>query len=394
MSWVDDSSKPLVISSLEDQGKYLNRLELGLGDNRSESWLQELIHDHPSILPVSDFDSSFSPLVSIAREVVTGVGRIDNLLVSPSGKIVIVETKLWKNPEKHRDVVAQIIGYAKALSQWNYDKLSQIVPVTTPGSQTDNSDALFNRVRNGSQQAGELNFHDFESNVTKCLETGDFLLLIVGDRISANVALLADAIQGAPGLEFTIGLVELQIYSLDESEQWPILVFPHVVGRTVERTRAVVKVRYAGPEKPELSISTPQETTEIRSGKINPDTFLSELPDNLVPVFEMYLEKWLKGQASLSWGKRGFSVGIDIAGKRTPLVNIFPDYMGLVRLSDIKDMPDADAIYEKYWDKIQSVSEATQLLQKNAKYIHFKSLSEDEIMVLLEALDGLFSTPV
>ena len=44
------------------------------------------------------------------------LGYIDNLLVTNEGKLVIVETKLWRNPDSTREVVAQILQYGMALS--------------------------------------------------------------------------------------------------------------------------------------------------------------------------------------------------------------------------------------------------------------------------------------
>ena len=57
----------------------------------------------------------------------SGRGPIDIVYISPEGGITIVETKLWKNPEKHRVVVAQIIDYAKQLASWTYTDLSEAV---------------------------------------------------------------------------------------------------------------------------------------------------------------------------------------------------------------------------------------------------------------------------
>ena len=43
------------------------------------------------------------------------------------GYLTLVETKLWRNPEARRTVVAQIIDYASHLSTWTYDDLRQAV---------------------------------------------------------------------------------------------------------------------------------------------------------------------------------------------------------------------------------------------------------------------------
>jgi hypothetical protein len=88
-----------------------------------ESWLQEVLRIHPNILPTAEIEPIFSPLIPIGKEVATDSGYIDNLFTSPQGYPLLVEIKLWKNPEARRDVLAQSIDYAASLSKCNYSKL-------------------------------------------------------------------------------------------------------------------------------------------------------------------------------------------------------------------------------------------------------------------------------
>jgi len=88
-----------------------------------EGWLQELIRANPGLLPVAEIEPVFAPLVSIGREVPTDVGAIDNLYLSPQGYLAIVETKLWRNPEARREVLGQVIDYAKEVASWSYEQL-------------------------------------------------------------------------------------------------------------------------------------------------------------------------------------------------------------------------------------------------------------------------------
>ena len=61
----------------------------------------------------------FSGPVAICTELNTLAGPIDNFMVTPSGLPVLVECKLWRNPEARREVVSQILDYAKELSRWS-----------------------------------------------------------------------------------------------------------------------------------------------------------------------------------------------------------------------------------------------------------------------------------
>lgn len=45
------------------------------------------------------------------------------LYVTPTGRLAVVEAKLWRNPEARRKVIAQILDYAKELSRWSYETI-------------------------------------------------------------------------------------------------------------------------------------------------------------------------------------------------------------------------------------------------------------------------------
>jgi hypothetical protein len=78
-----------------------------------EAWLQRLIMAHPRLLPVDQIEPAFADLVPICMELPTPSGYLDNLLVTASGDLALVECKLWRNPEARREVIGQIIDYAK-----------------------------------------------------------------------------------------------------------------------------------------------------------------------------------------------------------------------------------------------------------------------------------------
>src|SRR5438046_1797389 len=79
----------------------------------SEEAIQRLIQAHPSCLPIDEIDPMFVGPVPICMELNTPAGPIDNFMVTPSGLPVLVECKLWRNPEMRRQVVSQILDYAK-----------------------------------------------------------------------------------------------------------------------------------------------------------------------------------------------------------------------------------------------------------------------------------------
>ena len=119
---------PLVFVPNEGEGPAikLQRLELGGGAedyDRREKFLQELVHTHPDIIPMIDIEPTFTPLVSICRELETPAGFIDNLWLTPAGGIVLGECKLVRNPQSRREAIMQALDYARAICSWNYEDL-------------------------------------------------------------------------------------------------------------------------------------------------------------------------------------------------------------------------------------------------------------------------------
>lgn len=213
-----------------------------------EKWLQDLIHRYPSLLPTNEIEPAFSPLVSLGREISAESWSIDNLFISPQGYLTIVETKLWRNPEARREVVGQIIEYAKVISSWTYAELDQRIKdrnkdeLGRPLGVID----LVRRVLDIS----ESEEGDFIDSVTRNMQLGHFLLLIVGDGIRESTEELAGYLSRSPQLHFTLALVELRIFQTEHGR----LVIPQIVTRTREITRAIIRVE--GTQIQQISIDT------------------------------------------------------------------------------------------------------------------------------------------
>ena len=198
----------------------------------SEAQIQEIVHKHPGSLPIEEIDPSFKGPIAICRELMTPAGPIDNLLVTPSGLPVLVECKLWRNPEGRREVVGQIIDYAKELSRWTCSDLQREVSrrLNRPGN------AMLDLVRAVDPSVDEMTFNDA---LSLNLRRGRFLLLIVGDGIREGVETIAEYLQRHAGLHFSLGLVEMPIFALPDGG---LLVTPRVLARTASIMRTVISV--------------------------------------------------------------------------------------------------------------------------------------------------------
>jgi hypothetical protein len=203
-----------------------------------EGWPQELIRNNPELLPVAEIDGDFAPLVAIGREVQIPVGMIDIMFMSPGGYLTIVETKLWRNHEARREVVAQIIDYAKDVSHWTFQELED--RVRKYNQEYRKSDLGLLDTLRLAEQIDEEDERFLIDKISRNLRQGRFLLLIAGDGIRESVEEMVEFLQRYPQLLFTLALVELQVHELDTAGNR--LVVPQIVARTREITRAVVKI--------------------------------------------------------------------------------------------------------------------------------------------------------
>lgn len=204
----------------------------------SESWLQDLVYRHPGSLPVADIDDSFSEMVPACREMATAAGPVDVLYVTPSGRLVVVEAKLWRNPEARRKVVGQILDYAKELTRWDFSKLDAEVRRARRKEDGGTGRGLLDLlgIRAGSPEAVRL--HD---SVTRGLRRGELLLLIVGDGIREGVGAITEFLENQGSLHFTFGLVEMAIYRMPDGAGQ--LVQPRVLAQSTIVRRTVVELR-------------------------------------------------------------------------------------------------------------------------------------------------------
>ena len=89
---------------------------------------QGLLAKNPQIIlsiPSLELPPSNSAL--IIREFCTSRGPIDILIITENADILLIETKLYRNPESHRTVVAQAIDYVKAFSDTDIEALKNKV---------------------------------------------------------------------------------------------------------------------------------------------------------------------------------------------------------------------------------------------------------------------------
>ncbi|MBX6773623.1 MAG: hypothetical protein IRY83_18055 [Chloroflexi bacterium] len=212
----------------------LGEKELG----SEEGWLQPLLFHHPELLPIPAMEADFGQVVALARGVPVGGNQIDLLFGSPSGRIALVETKLWQNHEAKREVVAQTLDYAKEIQRWDYETLDRHVRRGAGGTE-----GVLEKLSRVASAHGAWSRQDLRDAVEMTLRSGRLLILIVGDRIRPEAEELARWCERHLTLRWSLGLVELEVYRNPQNEG--LLIVPSLVERIVEARRLVVTVEGA-----------------------------------------------------------------------------------------------------------------------------------------------------
>lgn len=230
----------LLHDDTSQHGTLLTRQPLDKG--HSEKWLQDLVFRHPEVLPLGEIDDSAEHFVPVCSELLIPKEgrniRLDIFGVTPRGKVVLIECKLWRNPEARREVVGQILEYAALLTTWSYADLEAKLKAHSE-HRTDARwtvvNPLYQLVKSKFPEVEEARFVD---NVSQSLKSGDFILAIVGDGIRRDIQAMKELLDRQGGLLAQLGLIEMQVWK-DSNGQ--TLLVPSLAVRTdVIQHRVVV----------------------------------------------------------------------------------------------------------------------------------------------------------
>lgn len=297
---------PLLI----DGGRTSTLQRVWFGDRQyDEGWLQKLLFEHPQLLPIADIEPWFDMPLPVARELPTNAGPLDLLYVNARGYLTLVETKLWRNPQARREVVGQVIDYAKEIARWSYADLVEAIRSADRQRFPADVDPLLHLTREASPDFDE---RDFVDNVQRGLRRGQFLLLIVGDGIREEVVQITEYLQSTPSLGYTLGLVEIALFRTGDEPDAPLYVQPRTLARTEVLTRAVVEIKV--PARPEdIVVTLPSEAQPAARVRrpITEEAFLGRLAESSTSEVAEFV-RWALAAAEgarpgivVRWGQGG-----------------------------------------------------------------------------------------
>lgn len=268
-----------------------------------EDNLQNFIHENPDSIPLYDIDEDIRLLI-LAREVPTNSGPIDAIGTDERGEVYIVETKLYKNPDK-RLVVAQILDYGASISE-NSERQKDFIQVIEEKVTSHFKISINEKI----SQFFELSIEDTDALINRFhqnLFDGKFRFVVLMDEIEQRLKDLISFLNR--NSSFDIYGVELEFYKYENYE----ITIPKLFGAEVKK-----------------EIRTPSGTNKRR--RWDEETFFSELQKNLTEhqqtqILEFY--KFLIENAdSINWGtgnKRGsFNPVFEQISQRS-LLSVFSD---------------------------------------------------------------------
>lgn len=223
----------------------------------TEHWLRDRLFENPTALPFGAIDPSYEGAVPICREMRTDAGPIDALFVNERGLLTILECKLWRNPEARREVVGQVLDYARALAGMQYEDLSRRVNAALDSE----GNALFELVQRNHRGLEE---HTWGDQVSRNLAQGRFLFIVAGDGIQEGVVAITEQLQRGVGLRFHFGLVEVAVFKVGDDD---VVLQPRLLARTVTVERSVVHVEAASGE---VTVLDPDEACERQERSSDP----------------------------------------------------------------------------------------------------------------------------
>lgn len=206
--------------------------------DKSEEWLQGLIQKYPQLLPIDQIEPNFGIPVPVAMEVSCTHGYIDNLFLTPNGDLILIEVKLWKNPEARREVVAQTLDYIASLSAMGFEAVQAAVLK----ARSDGAVSLHSLI---PEHLGPLPESDFVDAIARNLRRRRILAIIVGDGIREEAELLVDLLQSHAGAHFTLALVAITFFVNLETDD--LIAVPDTLLRTVMVERGIVVVDDGAP---------------------------------------------------------------------------------------------------------------------------------------------------
>lgn len=225
------------IFAISEDGELLERFvrrPLNVGAQFDEKWLQEVLFANIDLIQPTDASYDRIQLVPLCRELNLNDGIrnlfLDILAITETGKLILIECKLWKNPQARREVLAQAFEYASLLQSLSYSDLSsKLRRHIDSGSE----DPIIFALRSAGISVDESLLI---SRIDQGMKKGNFHVVIAGDGIRTDLVNLVNS-PAMTGMTADLSLLEISVHQDDEGKT---LLSPSVPQEIETVTRTVL----------------------------------------------------------------------------------------------------------------------------------------------------------
>jgi len=182
----------------------------------NEAELQRYVFENPEVLPISDIKEN-AQFTVLDKETPVGTGYIDILGVDNDGDLYVIETKLFRNPDK-RTVLAQVLDYGAAI--WSAYQDPEHFFQMLDGRLSTRGAGLRELLEQSFGEAAE----EVEEGMRNCVESGAFRFVVLMDRVPSELKTLIQFVNRHSN--FSVYAVELEHYKHGDLH----IFVPHVFG--------------------------------------------------------------------------------------------------------------------------------------------------------------------
>ena len=190
-----------------------------------EDYLQKYIYNNPESLPLYEIKEDIRLLI-VSREFPTNSGPIDALGIDKEGEIYIIETKLYKNPDK-RLVVAQVLDYGASL--WRgYNDFNEFLRIIDNQIYKKFNVSLNQKLKDFFDIMDD-DISTLVENIKMNLNDGNFRFVVLMDKLHSQLKDLIIFIN--QNSKFDIFGIELEYYKYQDYE----IMIPKLFGSEVKK---------------------------------------------------------------------------------------------------------------------------------------------------------------
>jgi len=303
-----------------------------------EDYLQKYIYDNPDSIPLYDIKEDIRLLI-LAREFPTNSGPIDAIGIDRDGEIYLVETKLYKNPDK-RLVVAQVLDYGASLWRGS-GNFSDLIKSLDNAVNSQFKIGLHQKLKDFfSLEDIELN--ELLDNFKKNLDEGNFKFVVLMDKLHDRLKDLIVFIN--QNSQFDIFAVELEYYKHENYE----IMIPKLFGAQVKKDISVssASVRRKWDETQFIA-----QTKEL----------MGKNADKLIKLYQ-----YLKDSTdSINWGtgavNGSFAPIISNVSKNTSPFSFYSNGDVLIKFSWLLEHSDKETVEKQAKVFVDEYNESTNL---------------------------------